>query len=145
MGKPGRGHALSSRSEFIAPTKRTGGSEPSQYPQEEKAISDSVSSGERTRNSPNRASVIARKRCLRGVEGRCSGRLRPVRGVKNHQPSRRLLERTAKEGDSPVSERFGDSLTMFPSTTGHVKPCGKLGRPLPKAKYSSATDSELVP
>ena len=37
MGKPGKGHALSSRSERIAPWKRTGGSEPSQYPQEEKA------------------------------------------------------------------------------------------------------------
>jgi hypothetical protein len=25
---------------------------------------------------------------------------------------------------------------MFLSTTGHVKPCGNLGRPLSKAKYS---------
>ena len=38
MGKPGRGNALSSRDEFIVSRKRTGGSEPSQYPQEEKAI-----------------------------------------------------------------------------------------------------------
>ena len=38
MGKPGRGNALSSRGEFIASRKRTGGSEPSQYPQEKKAI-----------------------------------------------------------------------------------------------------------
>ena len=37
MGKPGRGHALPSQSESIALWKRTGGSEPSQYPQEEKA------------------------------------------------------------------------------------------------------------
>src|ERR1044071_1545923 len=50
MGKPGRGHALPSRSECIAPTKRTGGSEPSQYPQEEKAKAiPSVAASERGR------------------------------------------------------------------------------------------------
>jgi hypothetical protein len=38
MGKPGRGHALSSQSEHIALRKLTRGSEPSQYPQEEKTI-----------------------------------------------------------------------------------------------------------
>ncbi len=37
MRKLGKGHALSSQSEYIALWKRTGGSEPSQYPQEEKA------------------------------------------------------------------------------------------------------------
>ena len=48
MGKPGRGHALSSRSERIAPLKRTEGSEPSQYLQEEKAIAiPSVAASER--------------------------------------------------------------------------------------------------
>ena len=31
------------------------------------------------------------------------------------------------------------------STTGHVKPCGKLGGPSSKAKYLLMTDSELVP
>ena len=31
------------------------------------------------------------------------------------------------------------------STTGHVKPCGKLGGPSSKAKYHLMTDSELVP
>ena len=67
MGKPGRGHALSSRSERIAPWKPTGGSEPSQYPQERKAISDSVSSGERTRNSPNREGVKPASVALPGL------------------------------------------------------------------------------
>ncbi len=33
----------------------------------------------------------------------------------------------------------------IPSTTGHVKSCGNQGGPPPKAKYSSVTDSELVP
>ena len=50
MGKPGKGHALSSRSERIAPWKRTGGSEPSQYLQEKKANAiPSVAASERGR------------------------------------------------------------------------------------------------
>jgi hypothetical protein len=32
-----------------------------------------------------------------------------------------------------------------PSTAGHEEPCGNLGGPSPKAKYSLATDSEPVP
>ncbi len=48
MGKPGRGHALSSWDERIVPVKRTRGSEPSQYPEEEKAIAiPSVAASER--------------------------------------------------------------------------------------------------
>ena len=122
------GNTQSSPAECIGRWKRTGGSEPSQYPQEEKTrVIPSVAASERGRAQT--CQVQARKRCLMGVEGRCWGWLRPARGVRNHQPSRRLLERTAKEGESPVSERFGDSLAMFPSTTGHVEPRGNLGRP----------------
>ena len=48
MGKPGRGHALPSWSERIAPVKLTRGSEPSQYPEEEKATAiPSVAASER--------------------------------------------------------------------------------------------------
>ena len=144
MGQPGRSHVRSSRAECIGPLKRTGGSEPSQYPQEEKAIAiPSVAASER--GTAQTIQVQAGRRCLGGVVGRCSSRLPPIRGVTNHQPSRRSLERAAIEGDSPVSERFDDSLAMLPSTTGHEKPRGNLGRPLPKAKYYSATDSEPVP
>ena len=38
MGKPTLGHTEVSRTEFIGPWKATWGSEPSQYPQEEKTI-----------------------------------------------------------------------------------------------------------
>ena len=128
MGQPGQGHAWSSRAECIGPLKRTGGSEPSQYPQEEKTtVIPSVAASERGRAQT--IQVQACKRCLIGVEGRCLDRLQSVREVTNHQPSRRFLERAAEEGESPVSERFGDFLAMFPSTTGHVEPCGNLGRP----------------
>ena len=41
------------------------------------------------------------------------------------------------KGEKDVSRH----LSMF----GHVKPGQKLGRPLPKAKYYSITDSEPVP
>ena len=49
------GKAGKSSAEFIGGEKRTQGSEPSQYLEEEKAISDSESSGERNRNSLNPA------------------------------------------------------------------------------------------
>ena len=59
MGKPGRGHALSSRSEFIAPWKSTRGSEPSQYPQEEKATAiPSVAASERGTAQTNEVSSL---------------------------------------------------------------------------------------
>ena len=50
MGKPTRGHALVPAAEFIGSQERTGGSEPSQYPQEETAIAiPSVAASERGR------------------------------------------------------------------------------------------------
>ena len=54
-------------------------------------------------------------------------------------------EKRAKEGDSPVSENIETSFSAFLSTAGHVKPCGNLGGPSSKAKYSLVTDSEQVP
>jgi len=48
------------------------------------------------------------------------------------------------EGDTPVLEIENWS-EMFLSSVGHVKSRMNLGGPPSKAKYSSATDSELVP
>ena len=56
-------------------------------------------------------------------------------------PSRSLLERRAKEGESPVRERIRKRAGIQ-STAEHVKFCGKQGGPPPKAKYSMVTDSE---
>ena len=48
MGEPGGGHAPSSRDEHIVSEKPTRGSEPSQYPEEEKATAiPSVAASER--------------------------------------------------------------------------------------------------
>jgi hypothetical protein len=67
------------------------------------------------------------------------------RGVIKSARSRRSLERPTTEGDSPVDETRPISLEQLPSTAGHVQSRGKLGGPSSKAKYSLATDSELVP
>ena len=81
MGKPGWGHAQSLRSEHIGPGEATRGIETSQYPEEKKAISDSLSSGERNGISPNLCSVIARWRCCIGVVGPMSPAHRRGAGV----------------------------------------------------------------
>ena len=75
-----------------------------------------------------------------GVAGpvRCrTGELKP-------RVSQMSLERATIAGDSPVGENKA-APDGFLSTTGHVKSGGNLGRPLSKAKYSLATDSEQVP
>ena len=52
-----------------------------------------------------------------------------------------LLERRAKDGDSPVPAGSTDIL----SRAEHVKFCLKMGGTPSKPKYSYLTDSELVP
>ena len=66
--------------------------------------------------------------------------LQPFQRVTNLKPSRTGLERSAKQGDSPVSERC-ETLDVLPSSAGHVESGVNLGGPPPKAKYSHATDS----
>jgi hypothetical protein len=55
------------------------------------------------------------------------------------------VETRATEGNSPVGENDLDFLDGFLSTAGHEKPGRNLRGPPRKAKYSLATDSELVP
>src|SRR5437016_9516688 len=54
MRKRGGGNTPSPHAERIGVRGRTRGTETSKYPQEKKENIDSVSSGERKRNSPNR-------------------------------------------------------------------------------------------
>jgi hypothetical protein len=49
--------------------------------------------------------------------------------------SRRRLERTTREGESPVGEAAEAVRVGVVSTTGHVVSRGKLGGPPSKAKY----------
>ena len=72
----------SSLAEYIGREKRTGGSEPSQYPEEEKTNSDSLSSGERNGNSLNRSRVKPAS-VARGCRGIDRIRLQRRREVKN--------------------------------------------------------------
>ena len=69
---------------------------------------------------------------------------RQLRKSKKSEQKEKVLESTAIEGDSPVSE-FAQTLDEDQSTAGHGKPCGKMGGPPSKAKYYLVTDSELVP
>ncbi len=57
----------------------------------------------------------------------------------------KCLERHATEGDSPVIKMDEASRAEILSTTGHVQSRGNPVGPSSKAKYSLATDSELVP
>ena len=69
MGKPSTRHGVLPPSELIGRLVVTRGSETSQYPQEEKTNSDSLSSGERKGMRLNHARVIAGGRCVCGVVG----------------------------------------------------------------------------
>ena len=55
------------------------------------------------------------------------------------------METRATEGNGPVGESNLNFLDETLSTAGHVKPGRNLRGPPRKAKYSLATDSELVP
>ena len=54
------------------------------------------------------------------------------------------MEKSAIDRDSRVRE-VEESPRGIPSNAVHVKLCMNPSRPLDKAKYSLATDSELVP
>ena len=70
MGKPTTSHVVVPAAECIGSVEGTRGSETSQYPQEEKTNSDSVSSGERKRRRLNLVCVIPGRGCRSGVVGR---------------------------------------------------------------------------
>ena len=69
MGKPSTSDVVLPASEYIGCVEGTWGSETSQYPQEEKTICDSVSSGERKRMRLNHMHVIPGRGCVCGVVG----------------------------------------------------------------------------
>ena len=123
MGQPGRLKTCHCDAE------RTWGTETSQYPQEEKEIIDSLSSGDRTGKSLNR--------CCYGIIG--------VVGpfISYHDMNWNNLESLTKDGDSPVQVSVMIQERHL-SRAGHVKSCLNLRGPSRKAKYSQKTDSEPV-
>ena len=75
-----------------AELERTRGTETSQYPQEEKEIIDSLSSGDRTGKSLNRS---------------CYGMVGVVGPIKRSSESNwNVLESSIEEGENPVQVRF---------------------------------------
>ena len=83
MGKPGTSHVVSPAPEQIGCVEGTPGSETSQYRQEGKTNSDSVSSGERKRIEPKPMSCDTCQglRC-RGCGTLCGGSDSPLRSYK---------------------------------------------------------------
>ena len=110
-------------------SEQTGGTETSQYPQEEKEIIDSLSSGDRTGKSPNR--------CCYGI----TGVVGPI--ISNVESNWNGLESPTADGDSPVQARVGVQ-DRYLSRAGHVKSCLNPRGPSRKAKYSQKTDSVPV-
>ena len=108
---------------------RTGGTETSQYPQEEKEIIDSLSSGDRTGKSLNR-------HCYGSV-----GVVGPL--ISYHCMNWNDLESSTADGDSPV-QASGIVQERHLSRAGHVKSCLNPRGPARKAKYSQKTDSGPV-
>ena len=109
--------------------ERTRGTETSQYPQEEKEIIDSLSSGDRTGKSLNR--------CCYGS----AGVVGPFIGYQCMNWND--LESSTKDGDSPV-QAIALIRERHLSRAGHVKSCLNPRGPSRKAKYSQKTDSEPV-
>ena len=143
MGKPVDRHGSTFSSEASRARRRTRGTEPSQYPEEEKSIEiPGVAASERGRVQ-TRPVLAGCVRCWCGVVGR-SGRV-TQRPRRQETGIRSVLEGRAREGESPVGEAVDCMCAMFPSTTGYEVSCGKLGGPPSKTKYVNATDSELVP
>ena len=109
--------------------ERTRGTETSQYPQEEKEIIDSLSSGDRTGNSLNRF---------------CYGRIGVVGPFTSyHHMNWNVLESSTVDGDSPVQASVMLQEWHL-SRAGHVQSCLNPRGPSRKAKYSQKTDSEPV-
>ena len=113
MGKPGWRQVQSPAPEYIGCVEGTWGSETSQYPQEEKTICDSVSSGERKRMRLNHADVRPGRGCLCGVVGSILSILPDRPTVRNRCVSRSGLERPVVEGENPVDE---NSMALVVST-----------------------------
>ena len=111
MGKPDIGNTVSFRVEFIDSESERG---------EVKHLSTP-----RKKNQSEIPSVVASERGR--AQTVCSNTDRVV-GLPQGSPgklikswcNRRLLERTTKEGESPVSETPRSSWRQFPSTAGHV-------------------------
>ena len=94
MGKPALANPGESRAEFIGAWKATQGSEPSQYPQEEKTtVIPLVAASER---GPAQTGVHA----LRG----CRACLASMPASQQPVDESNDLERSATDGDSPVDD-----------------------------------------
>jgi len=86
-----------------APGEATGGTETSQYPEEEKATAMPLVAASERGTAQTLGAKWPGSLCPRGVVGAYMGRSQPS-PVSARRVSRRTLERAAKGGESPVGE-----------------------------------------
>src|SRR5258706_15457476 len=108
MGQPATVRAVAWRAECIGTTRGTGGTETSQYLEEEKSTRDSRSSGERTGNSPNRAGT-GRPFSGRGCRARPGGRrkMSQCKGTRARGGRRSRWEGAPERGEVPYASPGG--------------------------------------
>ena len=104
-GNPIRAKAVLSVRKYIAYGGDTWGTETSKYPQEEKTKCDSVSSGERTRKSPNRGAEM--------FSGVWTGKV-----ITDERECGRKA--AAKEGESPVPREVVMPVSGVPRDTRNL-------------------------
>ena len=128
----------------IGREEATGGTETSQYPEEEKSTEIARVAASESAPAQTRASLRARSPRRPGVAGLRIGGLRAPRRSDKPLRQRNGLGRPAEQGESPVREA-GEAAAKSPSSAGHVEPGAKQGGPPSKAKHSPVTDSGQVP
>ena len=118
MGEPRTGLPYDAPSEHIGWSEPTRGSEPSQYPEEKKAISDSLSSGERNGTSLNLASAKPVGVACEGSWDLSGVATDTRRSGENEGVAERPCERAARERDSRVRETLDSFVTGTRVTRG---------------------------
>src|SRR5579884_4010499 len=127
MGQPARRRRRAPAAECIGRPGGTGGTETSQYPEEQESSERPAVAA----SDPGRAQTgpppTGRRRGCRARPG-----LVP-RGRRGHQPN--ALGRAAGAGESPVGDGPPAAWVGYLSTAGHGESRGKLGGPPSKANY----------
>ena len=123
MGEPSTALPYDTLAEHIGLSEPTRGSEPSQYPEEEKAISDSLSSGERNGTSLNRCNAKPAGVVAPGSWDRPLRSGRSAQQLQNEGIAERPCERAARARDSRVREIPDTCWRRHPSNTGYEEPC----------------------
>ncbi len=135
MGQPVRIHLRTPRAEHIGPVEGTRGTETSKYPEEEKSTETPLVAASERGTAQTSGVFTAVRPMLRWG---CRSRQRARHGPAGSEQSRLLAEGPWNGPPQKVTDLYAKGAGLpseFLSTTGHVKPRGKLGGPSSKATY----------